>query len=361
MMQVDNIKTTIDFPQTFKMIAKFIVGSKLYGTATPKSDTDVRGIFIPDKKYFYGFLNRIDQFEDKVNDVVYFDIRKFLKLSLDNNPNIIEFLFIPKENWIIATDEWKQIIGKKELFLSKKIKYTFSGYAHSQFNRIKRHRGWLLNPPKKKPERSDYGLDNTRSVLSKEQIGAFNVLLSLYLEDIRQFHSLREQILEMEETHNFKNMCQQMKVTDLNAIKSIVPISDNFLEALEKEKAYINAKREWDQYQNWKKDRNPERAKLEKKFGYDTKHASHLYRLMTEAEELLLTGNITFPRPDANLLLEIKNGHWTYNQLLKTVENYDNHFNDLYEKTELPHKPNRTEIDILCQEIVENFIVRTKR
>lgn len=350
------VKTTIQISETFKLISQFIVGSNLYGTNTPQSDIDVRGVFVPDEQYFYGWLHRIEQFEDKVNDVTYHEIRKFLKLAVDNNPNIIEYLFIPENLCMVYTKEWEDIINERNKFLSKKIKYTFSGYAHSQFNRIKRHRGWLLNPPKKKPERSDYGLDNTRSTLSKEQIGAFNVLLALYLEDIRQFHSLREDLEKMEETHNFKNMCQQMKTLDLQAIKTIIPISDNFLEALEREKAYINAKREWDQYQNWKKNRNPDRAILEEKYGYDTKHASHLYRLMSEGEELLLMGHITFPRPDAEKLLDIRNGCLSYDQLMQIIQDYDNFFEELYEKTWLPHSPDRVTIDQLCQNIVKEYL-----
>src|ERR1039458_5020213 len=35
-----------------------------------------------------------------------------------------------------------------------------------------------------------------------------------------------------------------------------------------------------DQYNGWKAQRNPKRAELEAKFGYDTKHAMHLVRLM---------------------------------------------------------------------------------
>lgn len=350
--------TTIKLPASFKLIARFITGSRLYGTHTENSDIDIRGVFIPNKKYFYGFLHRTEQYEDKVNDVTYFEIRKFMKLAIDNNPNIIEFLFIPDKYYMECTEEWLKIIESKHLFISKKAKYTFTGYAHSQFNRIKRHRGWLLNPPKKKPERKDYGLPDDRSLISKEQIGAFNILLSLYLEEIRKFHELQDNIEKMEETHNFKAMCQQMSKPDMNAIKTIMPVSDNFIEALEREKAYMNAKNEWDQYQNWKQNRNPMRAKLEELYGYDTKHASHLYRLLTEGEELLTTGNITFPRPDASLIRAIKSGCWSYEKLMENVMDYDDFFNSLYEQSKLPYGADKERIDILCREIVEDFLTK---
>jgi len=346
----------MEFPNNFKMIFKFIGGSNLYGTNTKDSDIDERGVFIPSEKYFFGFLNRIEQLQDKQKDIEYHDIRKFLKLALDNNPNIVEYLFIPKNKWIISTDEWIKIIENKDYFLSKKCKYTFSGYAHSQFLKVKRHRSWLLNPPKKKPKRKDFGLLENRSTIPKDQIGAFNVLLSMYLEEIRSFHSLKDQILEMEETHNFKAMTQQMKKINLESVKNIIPISNNFLEILEKEKAYLNAKKYWDSYQNWKSNRNLKRSKSEEKFGFDTKHMSHLFRLMSEGEELLTTEFITFPRPDAEFLLDIRNGKYSYEELTDMIGDYDNKFDKLYETSNLPNKPNRKIIDKLCINIVKDFL-----
>ena len=342
----------------FKTIFKFIAGSNLYGTSTKDSDIDTRGVFIPPENYFYGFLHRIEQTQDKKRDIEYHEIRKFLILALDNNPNIIEYLFVPKDKWIIATDEWKKIIDNTQYFVSKKSRYTFSGYAYEQLRRIKRHRGWLLNPPKKKPKRVDYGLPEHRSTLSKEQIGAFNALLAIYLEEIRSFHKLKEQILEMEETHNFKTMCKQIKKPDLSAIKAIIPISDNFLEALEKEKAYMNSKREWDQYQEWKKNRNPKRAELERKFGYDCKHGSHLWRLMGEGRELLKTGHLTFPRPDKEDLLSIRNGGLKYEELLVRVGYFDKMFDRWYDESPLPREPNREKIDKLCIELVKKYLLK---
>jgi len=348
----------MDFPSNnFKMIFKFIAGSNLYGTSTEDSDTDMRGVFIPPEKYFYGFFHRVEHVRDKQRDIEYHNIQKFLQLALNNNPNIIEYLFVPENKWIVTTDEWRKIIDNLQYFVSKKCRHTFSGYAYQQLNRIKRHRGWLLNPPKKNPKRVDYGLSEHRSTLPKEQIGAFNALLAMYLEEIRSFHELKDQILEMEETHNFKSMCQQMKGFDLNAVKTIIPISDNFLAALEKEKAYMNAKREWDQYQNWKKNRNPERAELERKFGYDTKHGSHLWRLMGEGRELLKTGCLTFPRPDNEDLLFIRNGGLKYEELLERVDYFDEMFDKWYEESPLPHGPNREKIDKLCIEIVKNHLL----
>jgi predicted nucleotidyltransferase len=346
----------IQLPSTFKLIFRCLHGSHLYGTQTPLSDIDERGVFIPDERYFYGFLNRTEQFEDKKNDITYFEIRKFMQLAINNNPNIIELLFVPKYKWLQNTVDWLQIYKNRELFLSKKCKYTFSGYAHSQFNRIKLHRSWLLNPPKKKPERKDFGLSEHRSDLTRDQIGAFNVLLALKLENIKEFHPLKEDLEIMQETKDFKALCTQFTDIDKEAVQTIIPISDSFIEILQKENGYAMAERHYNQYENWKKNRNPERAKLEENYGFDTKHGSHLVRLVTEGEELLLKGHITFPRPDAKFLLEIKNGLYKYEEISTLLESFDNKFNELYEKSPLPHSPDRVKIDELCQKIIKRFL-----
>lgn len=347
----------IQLPNSFKLIFRCLAGSHLYGTNTPQSDIDERGVFIADETYFYGFLNRVEQFEDKKNDITYFEIRKFMQLAMENNPNIIELLFVPKDKWLQNSVDWLQISKNRDLFVSKKSKFTFSGYAHSQFNRIKLHRSWLLNPPTKKPKRSDYGLSESKSDLTKDQIGALNVLVAMKLENVKEFHPLKEQLEQMQETYDFKALCKQFPNLDKEATQAILPISDQFIEILQKENSYAMAERYFNQYENWKKNRNPERAKLEEKYGFDTKHGSHLVRLITEGEELLTTGKITFPRPDAKFLLEIKNGTYKYEEISNLLESFDLKFNELYEKSVLPHTANKVAIDKLCQKITKRFLL----
>ena len=307
----------------FKVVVEFIHGSNLYGTNIALSDIDRRGVFIPTKEYFLGFNNVVKQVKDDEEDTTHFDIRKFLALALDNNPNILEFLFVPENKIVITSTEWEQIMDNREHFLSSNARWTFSGYAVSQLHRIKRHRHWLLRGHEiEEPTRTEFGLPEDRSVVSSDQIGAFNVILSNRLKEIGQLHELQTQLMEMEQTIDYIGVVQSMgsRITYID-LKTILPeYSENFILAVSKEKQYASAKKEYSQFLNWKKTRNPERAALEEKYGYDCKFAMHCYRLITEGEEFLKTGFITFPRPDAELLLDIRNGCWKFEELLEKIE-----------------------------------------
>jgi len=97
------------------------------------------------------------------------------------------------------------------------------------------------------------------------------------------------------------------------------------------------------------------RKALVEKFGYDTKNASHLIRLLKMGLETLTTGTMQVERPDNNMLLEIKRGEW---ELKKVLEYSDKLFQLLDEalvRSELPNRVDKHFINILCEEITMEF------
>lgn len=130
------------------LIFKAITGSKLYGTDTPKSDADYVGVFIPDKEYILG-LKTCEQVEFKTNpsdsgrrntkddtDMTIYSLPKFIKLCSQNNPNILELLFVDKNHILYTTPYWEEVLANTHLFVSKKVQHTFLGYAHSQKQKV---------------------------------------------------------------------------------------------------------------------------------------------------------------------------------------------------------------------------------
>lgn len=290
-----------------------IHGSHSFGTNIEGSDLDVKGVCIPPKEYLFGFGQNFEQAEQNEPDLVVYSLQKFMNLAANANPNIIEVLFTDPSDWLYQTPAGEKLHEHRYLFLSKKARYSFSGYAIAQLKRMKTHRGWILNPPKGKPERSDFGLEEDNKVSASIQ-GAFDKLME---KDGAKFDSA-------------------------------------IMELLGREKRYMNAYNHWKQYENWKKTRNPRRATNEIKAGYCTKNAYHLVRLMRMCKEILTTGEVIVKRPDAKELLDIRNGKKSYNWLINWASEQDKEMEELYKScTILPHAPDRKALDKLCIELTE--------
>lgn len=240
------------------IIFETLAGSHLYGTNIADSDNDYRGVCLQPWQSLLG-LQGFAQIESKNPDRCIYGTNKFLALAAQCNPNIIELLFAPIEGAtvIVCKPEWLQIYERRNLFVSKAAASRFAGYAYQQFHRMKTHHAWMTgnNPPN----------------VTVEDFGG---------------------VLKPDGGVQWPNAGMQS--------------------------AYANAHHQWNQYQTWLANRNQRRSALEQQFGYDTKYAMHLVRLIQEGEELLLTGNITVPRPNASDLLKIRAGTWTYAE----VEDY---------------------------------------
>jgi hypothetical protein len=102
---------------------------------------------------------------------------------------------------------------------------------------------------------------------------------------------------------------------------------------------YKEAKATHKNYWTWKENRNEARSELEEKFGYDTKHAMHLVRLLRMGEEVLSTGELIVKRPDAQELLDIRNGSMTYEEIIAYAETMKVKVDQLQKTTKLRRKP----------------------
>lgn len=272
------------------------VGSTAYGTATPQSDTDYKGLCVPPLNYFLGCMSKFEQAECKDPDLVIYDIRKFISLAADCNPSIVEVLWVDDSNIVKMTPLGEVLRENRRMFLSKKAKHTFTGYAVSQLRRIATHRRWLLNPPKEKPTRAGHDLPEF-GVISPDQRMAAEAAIEKKLAewdvDLEKLEPADRLYIRERWEQTLKEV---MGITDgwLVAGRAI-GYSDNFLAILDKERGYRNAMKEWEQYETWKRERNKVRAEMEARFGYDcytadteflTEAGWKLYRDIDDADRL---------------------------------------------------------------------------
>ncbi|MDP2306617.1 MAG: nucleotidyltransferase domain-containing protein [Pseudomonadota bacterium] len=338
--------TEMDEPMNFDLprhtLLLTIGGSRAYGIHTAASDVDVKGVAVPPASYLHGFLHRFDQADkpeqlgpfapvlsdeeraavatSKLEGVVY-DLRKFMGLAAEANPNILDVLFCRDAEVRVATPLGERLRAARGAFLSQKCRYTFAGYAHAQLKRIRTHREWLLHPPKEEPTRTAHGLPEGGGVLPRDQLGALDTLME-----------------------------RGMTAEELG-------LSTGALELLQREKHFRASRNHWEQYQHWKLTRNPARAALEERHGYDTKHGAHLVRLLRMGKEILTTGDVRVWRGDIDAaeLLEIRSGAWEYDRLIAYADGVEEDLEKLYRAgaSPLPREPDRAALDELCVELVE--------
>jgi len=95
------------------------------------------------------------------------------------------------------------------------------------------------------------------------------------------------------------------------------------------------------------------RVKLIEKYGYDTKFAYNVVRLIVNVEQLLTTGDIDL-QLDKERLKAIRRGEWTMEQIEHFFTDKERDLEKLYNSSDLPYSPNEKKIKELlihCLEI----------
>jgi len=118
------------------IIFHFLAGSHLYGTVNENSDEDHRGVIIPPIEYFYG-LEKFEQWDgdDLYEDACFYDIRKFVRLAMNGNPNVIEY-FWADTNVIEVHPVWIELRSYKRQFLSKALIKPHMGMAQDHIKKL---------------------------------------------------------------------------------------------------------------------------------------------------------------------------------------------------------------------------------
>lgn len=296
------------------IILKIRSGSHLYGTNTEISDEDYVGVFIPEPKYLIG-LHKVEQVDESIKatldsgknapeakDVTYYTLEKFCKLALDNNPNILELLFATQENLVPLELNYigEELLSLRKYFVSKLLKHRFLGYAFSQ-----RHKMVVK-------------LENYEKITEA-------------VEYLKKLEGESKFLLDVDSNPLFIRKKDFIQVGDVNLPATITVKKAR--EQLEMRGKKFGARKE-----------------LVEKYNFDTKFGSHLIRLILEGKELLETGELTFPLKYKDLLLDIRKGKFTLNEVIELSEKEEKNVEELFLKTTLPHSPNF--------ELIENFVMK---
>lgn len=90
-------------------------------------------------------------------------------------------------------------------------------------------------------------------------------------------------------------------------------------------------------------------------FGYDTKAAMHGLRLLYECMELMQHGRITLPRPEKDLLIDVRSGAWTFEKVLNQAQRLFKEVEDAVASSPLPERVDRGAISRLLAQVHLEF------
>jgi predicted nucleotidyltransferase len=133
------------------------MGSVAYGVSGDSSDIDLYGFCVPPKDNVFphlageikGFGKQVDQFENwqqhhiidpssqKEYDFAIFSIQRYFSLCMENNPNMIDSLFVPRRCILHSTGVGDNMRENRKMFLHKGAFKKFKGYAYAQMTKMR--------------------------------------------------------------------------------------------------------------------------------------------------------------------------------------------------------------------------------
>jgi predicted nucleotidyltransferase len=175
-------------------------GSVSYGVSNDSSDMDIVGFCMPPKETMFPHLRgeipgfgtpgeRFEQFQKhhvevpewgKEFDITIYSVVKFFQLCMENNPNMVDALFLPRRCVLHSTAIYEHVRDNRLMFLHKGSWHKFRGYAYSQLSKIKNQSN--SSNPKRQKYVEDFGYD--------VKFGYHVVRLLLEVEEMMVKHDL---------------------------------------------------------------------------------------------------------------------------------------------------------------------------
>lgn len=344
------IELNIDDLKRQKLIVfECLSGSHAYGLATEKSDIDIKGVFVLPKTMYFG-LNYVPQISDKTNDQVYYEIGRFMELLSESNPNVLEMLHTRTSEIRFCHPAFETI--RKTPFLSKKCRNTFGSFAEGQIRKAKGLNKKIFNPMDKERRTC---LDFCHVIT-----GNGSVKLSKYMTN----NNLEQQSCGLSRINNTPDLYAFYSNSfGLRGIIKNANANDIMLSNVPKDlkpdaimhfnkSAYSMYCKNYMEYWDWVEKRNESRFsnQLVNELNYDSKNMMHVFRLLKMCLEIAMDNMLNIWRPDRDELLRIKNGHYSYDELIIKAEKILERIDVAYTNCHLPENLDVSKVNRLLVE-----------
>jgi len=367
-----------------------IRGSHAYGTNIETSDTDYAGVFIQSQDDILGNSYK-EQINDDKNDIVIYEIRRFIELLGSNNPTVLELLNTPEDCVVYKDPIFDEVLNNKEKFITKICSKSFGGYAKQQISKAKgqdKKQNW----EKDKVTRKDvldfvYVIEGEKSIpwkfwnddsYEEKFIGVVNVpnardIYAVYFDQHAE-ECFSEKYSEEKREENkiyhkekygyyglsYKGLVKTgegANVAESNQLRlSSIPKGETPICVVTYNKdGYTQHCKDYLSYQEWLENRNEARWVDVKSHGQkiDGKNMMHCKRLMGMAREIAEGKGIIVRRPDAEYLISIRKGEIDLQTLIDGVESEIIEIDNLFNSSNLP--------DFVDNNFVNNLIIKIRK
>jgi predicted nucleotidyltransferase len=339
------------------LLLKCVSGSQAYGLALPHSDTDIKGVYVLPKEEFFG-LHYTDQVNNETNDVMYYEVGKFIDLLLKNNPNLLELLSTPDNCVLYRHSILKEV--DPGLFLSRLCNQTFGQYAYAQIKKAKGLNKKILNPMDKQRKNVldfCYIIHGQGSMQAVEWLKQKNLKSEecglVRIDHLRDTYALFHQSQSHRTLNGILsgNSAEDVQVSSIEA--GLEPAAILYFNR----DGYSVYCKEYRQYWEWVSHRNEERYENTLQHGknYDAKNMMHVFRLLNMAEEIARYKKVNVRRTEREWLLRIRAGEFLYEDLLSQAEEKIQRINELFLQSDLPECPDETQATSLLVKIRDTF------
>ena len=264
-------------------------GSHLFGLASEKSDLDIKAVYVPElieviKGTYRRTLNESNK-EDPTKKSSRGTIEKevmslqfFIEKMLEGQIVHIDMLFIPDAKTIHKDAIWQNIIDNRERALSKNIVNAFRGFIYTQIDKY------------------------AKRVDKVKQAEEIVNILEQYPESM-----LFSDIFSKNEAFFMEN--PNIELSNHDGIKCIVFMGKKYLFNAQNKNILNSLNQYLGKY-------GGRVLELKKNENIDWKSLSHAFRGTYQLKHLALSGEYSYPLPEKDYLLQIKNGELDYNQLI---------------------------------------------
>jgi len=338
-MNIEQIKATLnsteyDFLRTNEHLGHNIIllglgGSHAYGTNTPESDLDCRGIALNRKEDILTNQN-FEQFVNEQTDTTIYSFNKIVALLSNTNPNTIEMLGLKPEHYLYLHPIGEELIKHRKLFLSKKAVHSFGGYANQQLYRLNQKAAHQLSQTGleqhilKTLEFMKYDFNKKYSSFPEDSI-------NLYIDKAVQPGYDTEIFMDVSLHHyplrDYASMWSELQ----NTVKAYGKIGKRNENALS--------------------------------HGKISKHMMHLIRLYMMCLDILENEEIiTYRSKEHDLLMDIRNGKYLDKneqpipEFFEMVDYYENRLDYAKTNTSLPDNPNYKAINEFVASVNERVV-----